>query len=167
MSFVAHRTAADDPAAFKATFGRFATGVSVVTCAPKDEAPRAVTISALASVSLDPALAMFCLEERAIVLSAILRAGHFALNILAEDQSDLSNLYSVEHEIRADHETEVWESGAPIFRRALSIADCELLDTFGGGDHVILMGRVLEVGHRDDAAPLVYYGGGYGKFSKL
>ena len=167
MSFVANRTAADDPAAFKATFGRFATGVSVVTCAPKDEAPRAVTISALASVSLDPALAMFCLEERAVVLSAILRAGHFALNILAEDQSDLSNHFSGEHEIGSEHETEVWESGAPILRRALSVADCELLDTFGVGDHVVLMGRVLQVGYRDDTSPLIYYGGGYGKFSKL
>jgi len=167
MTFVANRTSADDPTAFKATFGRFATGVSVVTCAPEEGARFGVTISALASVSLEPALAMFCLEERAIVLPAILRAGHFALNILAEDQSDVSNHFAGEHEIGSEEETEVWESGAPILRRALSVADCELLDTYGGGDHVILMGRVLQVGHRDDASPLLYYGGGYGKFSKL
>ena len=167
MSFVANRKSADDPSAFKATFGRFATGVSVVTCAPKVDTPYAVTINALASVSLEPALAMFCLEERAIVLPAILRAGHFALNILAADQSDISNHFAGEHQIGAEHETEVWESGAPILRRALSVADCELLDTYGGGDHVILMGRVLQVGYRDDASPLLYYGGGYGKFSKV
>jgi len=166
VSFIANRAAADDPSAFKATFGRFATGVSVVTCAPKDETQFGVTINALASVSLEPALAMFCLEERAIVLPAILRAGHFALNILAEDQSDLSNYFAAEHAIGADHETEIWESGAPILRSALSVADCELLDTYGGGDHVILLGRVLQVGYRDDVAPLLYYGGGYGKFSQ-
>jgi len=167
VSFIANRAAADDPTAFRATFGRFATGVSVVTCAPKEDDPFAVTISSLASVSLEPALAMFCLEERAIVLPEILRAGHFALNILAEDQSDLSNHFATEHSIGAEHPTEVWESGAPILRNALSVADCELLDTYGGGDHVILLGRVLQVGHREDAAPLVYYGGSYGKFSSL
>ena len=167
MSFIGQHMAADDPSAFKATFGKFATGVSVVTCAPKDETPLGVTISSLASVSLDPALAMFCLEERALVLPAILRAGHFALNILAEDQSDLSNGFASKHEIGPEFSTETWESGAPILRQVLSAADCELLDTYGGGDHVILIGRVLRVGFRDDTAPLVYYGGGYGKFSNL
>lgn len=166
MSFIANRRDADDPSAFKATFGRFATGVSVVTCAPKDAAPLAVTINSMVSVSLQPALAMFCLEERAIVLPGILRAGHFALNILAEGQSDLSSHFAEAHTIEAEQETEIWESGAPILRESLSAADCELLDTYGGGDHVILVGRVLQVGHRDDASPLLYYGGSYGKFVK-
>lgn len=165
MSFIDNRRNADDPAAFKATFARFATGVSVVTCAPEGEGPLGVTINALASVSLDPALAMFCLDDRASILSSFLRAGHFALNILADDQADMSNRFAGDHTILDDDPTEVWESGAPVLRRALSVADCVLLDTYGGGDHVILLGRVVQVGHREDAAPLLYYGGGYGKFA--
>lgn len=165
MSFIDNRRNADDPAAFKATFGRFATGVSVVTCSPEGEGPMGVTINALASVSLDPALAMFCLEDRSKVLPSFLRAGHFALNILAEDQAEMSNRFAVDHTIGGEDPTETWESGAPILRRALSVADCVLLDTYGGGDHVILLGRVVQVGYREDTAPLLYYGGGYGKFT--
>jgi flavin reductase (DIM6/NTAB) family NADH-FMN oxidoreductase RutF len=165
VSFINNRRKADDPSAFKATFGRFATGVAVVTCAPEGEPPMGVTINALASVSLDPALALFCLDDRATALSSFLRAGHFALNILAEDQADLSNRFASEHAVRDDDPTEIWDSGAPVLRSALSVADCVLLDTHGGGDHVILLGRVVQVGYREDAAPLLYYGGGYGKFT--
>ncbi len=165
MSFIDNRRNADDPAAFKAAFGRFATGVSVATCAPEGAEPMGVTINSLSSVSLDPALAMFCLDDRAVALAQFLRAGHFALNILAEDQADLSNRYAGDHAIPDNDPTETWESGAPILRNALSVADCALLDTFGGGDHVILLGRVVQVGYREDVAPLIYYGGRYGKLA--
>ncbi len=166
VSFISNRGNADDTFAFKATFGRFATGVAIVTCAPEGEGGLGVTINSVSSVSLDPALTMFCLDDRAAVLSSFLRAGHFALNILAEDQSDLSNRFATDHKIRDTDPTEIWHSGAPVLRTALSVADCVLLDTYGGGDHVILLGRVVEVGHREDALPLLYYGGGYGKFAK-
>lgn len=165
MTMIEERRDPGDAAAFKATFGRFATGVSVVTCQPEGEPPIGVTINALASVSLNPALAMFCLEERSHTLSAFLSAGHFALNILAEDQANLSNRFAVDHAITAADPVETWESGAPILKSSLSVADCVLLDTFGGGDHVILLGRVVQVGYREDAAPLLYYGGGYGRFA--
>jgi len=165
VSFIEKRGDADNPTEFKATFGRFATGVSVVTCAPVGEQPMGVTVNSLASVSLDPALAMFCLDDRATILSSFLRAGHFALNILAEDQADLSNRYASEHNIPESELVETWKSGAPVLRTALSVADCVLLDTYGGGDHVILLGRVVGVGYREDASPLIYYGGNYGKMA--
>ena len=166
MSLIGERRDARDPAAFKATFGRFATGVSVATCAAPDEEPLGVTINALASVSLDPAMALFCLEEHAVTLSSFLRAGHFALNILAEDQADLSVRFARRHDLHDEDTRETWDSGAPILKRALAVADCVLLDTVGGGDHVVLLGRVLHVGWREGADPLVYYGGGYGAFAK-
>lgn len=165
MSFIDQPRDASDPQNFKATFGRFATGVSVVTCAPEGEGPLGVTINALASVSLDPALALFCLESRSKMLPLFLRAGHFALNILADDQAALSNRFAVTHQITDDDPMDVWQSGAPILRESVSVADCVLLDTFGGGDHVILQGRVVQVGFREDAKPLLYYCGGYGTFA--
>ena len=165
MSFIETRHSPDDPAAFKATFGRFATGVSIVTCQPEGAGPMGVTINSMTSVSLDPALALFCLDESAHSLPHFLRAGHFALNILAEDQIALSNRFAGDHAIGDDIPREVWDSGAPILRSALSVADCVLLDTYGGGDHVILLGRVVRVGYREDTAPLLYYGGGYGKLA--
>ena len=152
---------ARDGAAFRATFGRFVTGVAVVTCRPPEGAPLGVTINALASVSLEPALALFCLEERAASLSSFLSAGHFALNILAEGQDERSARFAVDHSMTEVDPQEVWQSGAPVLTDALAVADCTLMDTFGGGDHVILLGRVLEVGWRQGVDPLVYYSGGY------
>lgn len=163
MSLIRQRHDADDATSFRTAFGRFATGVSVATCAPSDGAPVGITINALASVSLDPALALFCLEERSATLSSFLRAGHFALNVLAEDQADLSSRFATEHAFDTQDAPETWGSGAPVLTRSLAVADCMLMDSYGGGDHVILLGKVLEVGWRDDAGPLVYYSGKYGR----
>ena len=150
-----------DSASFRACFGSFATGVLIVTCKPPGEAGVAITINSLSSVSLNPALALFCLEERSATLASFLRAGHFAMNILCRNQAALSNHYAQHHEVRDTDFLPAWQSGAPILKGALAVADCTLHDVYGGGDHRILMGQVLETGVRK-GDPLLYYRGGYG-----
>ena len=145
---------------FRDAFGRFATGVAVATCAPEEDAPLGVTINALASLSLDPPLALFCLERTSASLEAFLRAGRFALNILCDDQQDLSGRFAKNHMMSWD-EAERWTTGAPILRGALASADCLIADTVPGGDHLIIIGAVQEVGFRENAEPLLYFGGGY------
>lgn len=159
------RDAGTDPKAFRACFGHFATGVLVATCHPPGEAPIGITINSLSSVSLEPPMALFCLEERSATLAQFLKAGHFALNILAAGQEERSNRFARNHEIRGDDPFTVWSSGAPVFMDSLAVADCALQDVFGGGDHQILLGRVLDVGARKAAEPLLYYRGGYGRIS--
>lgn len=154
------RASGSDAAAFRGAFGRWATGVAVATC-EGPEGPAGVTVNSLSSVSLDPPMALFCLEEGARTLPMFLAAGHFALNILAEDQRAASNHFAAETAFRPGDEADRWLSGAPLLAGTLAVADCRLLDTHGGGDHVILLGEVLEVGWREGAAPLLYYGGGY------
>lgn len=153
----------DDGAAFRACFGSFATGVAIASCrADAQGAGTAITINSLTSVSLDPPLALFCLEGSSSTMEAFLRAGHFALNILAQGQQDISNRYARDHTPVEGDFGNPWRSGAPILNGALAVADCELHDVHGGGDHRILVGRVIEAGWREGGAPLLYYRGGYG-----
>jgi len=156
------RATGDDGLAFRACFGSFATGVAVATCMAEGEAGTAITINSLTSVSLDPALALFCLESTSGTLASFLRAGHFALNILAEDQQMISNRYARDHNPAEGDFDAPWGSGAPILRGALAVADCVLHDVYGGGDHRILVGQVIDTGWREGAKPLLYYRGNYG-----
>jgi len=152
-----------DGAAFRSCFGSFATGVAIASCRAGAEDPgTAITINSLTSVSLDPPLALFCLESESATMAEFLRAGHFALNILAEEQQDISNRYAREHVPAPGDFGGAWETGAPILKGALAVADCVLHDVYGGGDHRILVGRVVRVGRREEARPLLYYRGGYG-----
>ncbi len=156
------RANAGDGLAFRSCFGSFATGVSVATCMADGETGTAITINSLTSVSLDPPLALFCLENSSGTLASFLRAGHFALNILAEDQQMISNRYARDHNpVEGDFDMH-WGSGAPILKGALAVADCVLHDVYGGGDHRILVGQVVETGWRAEARPLLYYRGSYG-----
>ncbi len=156
------RASGEDGAAFRACFGSFATGVAIASCRAAGEAGVAVTVNSLTSVSLDPPLALFCLEAESRSLAAFLRAGHFALNILAEGQEALSNRYAREQSMDETDFGAAWETGAPILDGALAVADCVLHDVHGGGDHRILVGRVREAGWREEARPLLYHRGRYG-----
>ena len=157
-----HRANGADGAAYRACFGSFATGVAVASCQADAASGTAITINSLTSVSLDPALALFCLEESSGTMESFLRAGHFALNILAQNQREISNRYARDHNPVAGDFDAPWQSGAPILRGALAVADCVLHDVYGGGDHRIIVGRVVETGWREGAKPLLYYRGTYG-----
>lgn len=157
------RGAGNDSGAFRSCFGSFATGVLVVTCQAEGEPGIAITINSLSSVSLDPALALFCLDENSATLAAFLRAGHFALNILSEGQDGISTRYAQKHDPLPEHFDPAWTTGAPILKGALAVADCRLNDVFGGGDHRILLGEVVEAGWQPEASPLLYFRGGYGR----
>lgn len=133
----------------------------MATCHPEGGSPVGVTINSLSSVSLDPPLALFCLDGRATSLKLFLQAGHFALNVLSEEQVELSNHFASASEFPDDLRIDRWKSGAPVIQDALAVADCALQDVFGGGDHQILLGRVEEVGSRESGQPLVYFDGAY------
>ncbi len=148
--------------AFRSTFGRFATGVAVASCRAEGEKGTAITVNSVASVSLDPALTLFCLEETSATIASFLRAGHFALNFLTEESQVISDRYARDHALIDGDFGAAWQSGAPILNGALAVADCVLHDVHGGGDHRILVGRVVETGWRENARPLLYYQGGYG-----
>lgn len=159
------RISADEGDAFRSCFGSFATGVLIATCRPLGGEPIGVTVSSLSSVSLDPPLALFCLQNEIGPLAEFLNAGHFALNILRADQTDLAMHFASQRSMPEGLAIETWSSGAPILHDAMAVADCSLHDVMGGGDHKILLGRVLEVSAQEQAAPMIYFRGKFGSFT--
>lgn len=152
-----------DARAFRDAMGCFATGICVATTRDAAGAPVGVTVNSFASVSLDPPLVLFCLVKGAETLSAFRASGAFALTVLADDQQDLSSTFAFRPpaERWAGRSWETRKTGSPILPGGLAVMDCELHAEHDGGDHVILVGRVVDLASRKDGAPLLYFRGAY------
>jgi flavin reductase (DIM6/NTAB) family NADH-FMN oxidoreductase RutF len=142
--------------------GRFATGVCLITTVDKDNKPLAMTANSFSSVSLDPPLVLWSLQNNSDVYDAFANPQHFAINILATEQQDLSNRYAKkDHHVLDDAHFRDGKYGAPIVRDALVNFECELEATHEGGDHLIIVGRVKEMHQRPSGSPLLFFAGAY------
>lgn len=152
-----------DPRSFRKALGCFATGVTVVTTLnPDTGAPVGVTISAFASLSLEPPLVLFCLGNRTSALDCYRRSSHFAVNVLSELQRDLSIRFASKAENKWDGiVVETWDSGVPILPGCLANLECSVAGVQDGGDHAILIGRVERLRHQEGGSPLIYFRGSY------
>lgn len=151
-----------DPSAFRAVLGRYATGVAVVTTRTGDGRVCGLTVNSFTSVSLEPPLVLFCLDRDAGSGPAFASSDCFAVNILEAGQAPVSARFADPVAARfVDDGTTVWETGAPILTAALAALDCRVHARHEGGDHVILVGRVLRAEVIRDGSPLVYWRGGY------
>ncbi len=148
---------------FRNVLGRFATGVALVTVAPTGETPIALTINSFASVSLDPALVLWSIDRTSECFDLFSQADGFGLHFLSDAQQDLSIRFSRKdnHNLDGiDHHTGI--GGAPILAQCNGWLDCRVHARHDGGDHVIIVGEVLNIGDGpDDSMPLVYYRGRY------
>jgi flavin reductase (DIM6/NTAB) family NADH-FMN oxidoreductase RutF len=146
---------------FREVFGRFATGVAVVTSAGPTGAG-GMTANALCSLSLDPLLALVCFDQRARTLPIVRDAGRFAVNVLSSDQEHLAGVFAskLPESEKLDGVDHRLEFGVPIIEGALAWAACELRDLIAGGDHTIAIGEVVSLG-LGDGAPLLWYSGRY------
>ncbi|MGH7480513.1 MAG: flavin reductase family protein, partial [Longimicrobiales bacterium] len=154
-----------DTAEFRRVLGHFVTGVTVVTArAPETDEPVGLTVNAVASVSLDPALVLVCVERDAVSHDPIRDAGTFTINVLDAEQESLSRRFSADDATPSDKFRGVgWKAaaGGPVLEDALAWLDCRLWAHYPGGDHSIFVGEVLQ-GDAREGTPLLYYRGGYG-----
>jgi flavin reductase (DIM6/NTAB) family NADH-FMN oxidoreductase RutF len=148
---------------FRAVMGRFATGVTVVTTCDGIR-PAGMTVNAFASVSLDPPLVLVCVERTTYIHDLLVRNGYFAVNILSDEQSEVSDCFAGRSEYRYSDfcgvGSHVAATGAPVFDEALGFVDCRIVNVFPGGDHSIFIGHVEALGG-DEQRPLLYYRGTY------
>jgi 3-hydroxy-9,10-secoandrosta-1,3,5(10)-triene-9,17-dione monooxygenase reductase component len=162
---------ADDPDAlakardFRDVLGRFASGVTVVTSLSNGR-PVGMTAQSFASVSLSPPMVLFCPAKTSRSWPLMEQAGFFCVNLLAEDQEELSVRMATKADEKFDGVR--WspaKSGAPLLEGVLGHVDCTVHAVHEAGDHYVVVGRVqaLELGDRDN--PLVFYQGGYGGFT--
>jgi 3-hydroxy-9,10-secoandrosta-1,3,5(10)-triene-9,17-dione monooxygenase reductase component len=150
-----------DPADFRQLLGRFATGVTVVTIHLPDGRPAGMTANSLASVSLDPPLLSLCIDHAAELYAPLQAASGWVVNILEASQESLSRRFAAKHVDRFDGVGyRLSPEGHPILDGVVAWIECVPHATFPGGDHTIMLGRVLG-GGTTDAAPLVYFRGGY------
>ncbi|WP_460136791.1 p-hydroxyphenylacetate 3-hydroxylase reductase component [Pseudomonas sp. S1_E04] len=150
-----------DPRAFRRALGNFATGVTVVTAADASGRRVGVTANSFNSVSLDPPLVLWSLDKRSNSHEVFEQASHFAVNVLAADQIDLSNNFARPRDDRfAEIEYQPGEGGAPVFADCSARFHCENYQQVDGGDHWIMIGKVVAF---DDfgRAPLLYHQGAY------
>jgi 3-hydroxy-9,10-secoandrosta-1,3,5(10)-triene-9,17-dione monooxygenase reductase component len=151
-----------DPREFRNALGCFATGVMVMTSSGGAEGLIGVTINSFSSVSLDPPLVSFCIADSLTEFETLLKADHFALNVLREDQQDLSNQF-------AKTGPDKWRgvsyregtNSAPIIEPNHAALLCTKHSQLECGDHVIVVARVEEVEFGGDEPPLVFYKGQY------
>ncbi len=146
---------------FRSALGSFATGVTVVTSADKDGAPVGVTASSFNSVSLDPPLVLWSLAKSSLSSEIFCSSGHFAIHVLSVSQEELSDSFA---KSGADKFAEVnWSPGtlgSPLMDDYAALFQCKTLHQYEGGDHVILVGEVIEFDQKDQA-PLLFHGGRY------
>ncbi|MHC6225600.1 p-hydroxyphenylacetate 3-hydroxylase reductase component [Pseudomonas sp. X10] len=150
-----------DARAFRRALGNFATGVTVITAADASGRKVGVTANSFNSVSLDPPLILWSIDKRSSSFEVFEAAGHFAVNVLAADQIDVSNTFARPSEDRfAGIEHETGEGGAPLLADCSARFRCQKYQQLDGGDHWILVGRVLAF---DDLgrSPLLYHQGAY------
>jgi 3-hydroxy-9,10-secoandrosta-1,3,5(10)-triene-9,17-dione monooxygenase reductase component len=146
---------------FRRVFGHFCTGVTVVTGMAGGQ-PVGFACQAFAALSLDPPLVLFCPRVLSHTWSGIRPSGRFCVNVLAEDQRDLSRTFGTAGTDKFDGV--VWSlsrAGTPILAGVLTWADCLVEAVHPGGDHDIVVGRVTELGECRDARPLLFYKGRY------
>lgn len=154
-------TAEFDTRAFRRALGNFATGITIVTAKGPDGEKVGVTANSFNSVSMDPPLILWSIDKRSSALETFRNASHFAVNILASDQSDLSNNFAKPQDDKyANIQYLDGMGGAPVFEGVAGYFECESWQFVEGGDHWIIIGKVENF---VDASkpPLVYHQGGY------
>jgi len=150
-----------DAASFRSVLGHFATGITVITAMDGDE-PVGMAANSFTSLSLDPPLILFCVAHTSSTWPRIEEAGMFAVNILGEDHEALSNLFAKKGADRFSQTPwRIGVSGAPVLEEAIAYLDCQFEAEYPGGDHKIIVGRVLDLDMREGARPLLFYRGGY------
>jgi flavin reductase (DIM6/NTAB) family NADH-FMN oxidoreductase RutF len=154
-----------DAAAFRTVLGRFVTGVTVITTKAPDGAAAGVTVSSFNTLSLDPPLVLWSLALRAPSLKTFRVAERFAVNILAQNQSTIALQFAKPAPDKfRDVPLEFGLGGIPLITGAAAQLECTFEKRYPGGDHELVIGRVVRA-HAFDHKPLVYGQGQFGDFS--
>ena len=150
-----------DPQHFRQVLGHFATGVAVITAVDGGE-PVGFTCQSFSSLSLDPPLVSVAPQRTSTTWPRIRRAGRFCANILVEGQEELGRRFAVTGTDKfAGVRWTASPSGCPVLEDALAWVDCEVLHEVDGGDHLLVLGRVLDLAVLSDASPLLFFRGSF------
>lgn len=157
-----------DPAHFRTVLGHYPTGVCVVTASHAKAGAVGLVVGSFGSVSLDPPLVAFYVTTDSNSWAQVRECGHFCVNVLGEDQLELckriasrkqDKFHDVAHRL-SDHEM-------PVLDDVVAYIECTIENEVDAGDHVIVLGKVLNLTTERDVGPLLFFRGGYGRFEEL
>ena len=146
---------------FRAALSRFPSGVTIVTTRDADGRFHGITVSAFASVSLEPPMILVCIDKNTGSHDAFREGEFFVVNILAEGHETLSNRFASHISDKfegVDYRIGIGE--IPVLEDAFVTLECRLANAHEGGDHTIFVGLVEKSGIKD-ANPLIYWHGSY------
>jgi 3-hydroxy-9,10-secoandrosta-1,3,5(10)-triene-9,17-dione monooxygenase reductase component len=152
------------PAELREAMGHFATGVTVITSVGADGEPVGTTANAVTSLSLEPPLVLVCFDLKSATLTAIRGHGAFAVNVLGHRQRHLSANFAKRGLAAAwdDVRHQRGPTGSPRIADVIAVIECTVEQSFPGGDHEIVIGRVRHVeANADGATPLLFWRGQY------
>jgi flavin reductase (DIM6/NTAB) family NADH-FMN oxidoreductase RutF len=150
--------------AFREALGWFATGITIITTRGAAGELVGFTANSFTSVSLEPPLVLFNLNRGANCLATFEACTHFAINILAEEQTALSSRFASPTAAKWDGvAVALGLDGCPILGGALAAFECGVHAIHDGGDHRIFVGRVLRMRAASEGKPLLFSRGSYRK----
>ena len=153
-----------DKAAFRYVMGHFATGVTVMTTTVAGRM-HGITISAFASVSLEPLLILISLERSTVMHDLVMQSRSFALNILGEHSESTARFFADNARLSGPEFREggyrLGTIGCPILKEATGFIDATVYSSHEAGDHTIIVGQVVTADVVSEEEPLIYYRSGY------
>lgn len=154
-----------EPMEMRNAMGKFLTGVTIVTITQADGTPYGLTVNSFNSVSLDPPLVLWSLDNRNNNLKAFRDANGFVVNVMAASQADLCGKFASQAPNRFDGV--IWEKGAsghPVLNGCLASFDCRHWTEYEGGDHSIFIGEVISI-KQQEGTPAAYFNGTLGHYN--
>ncbi len=148
-----------DERGLRDALGRFATGVTVVTTMTP-EGPLGITANSFASVSLNPPLVLWSPARRSRRFPAFEAASHFVIHVLGAHQRAVAAQFTSVGDDFTGIETTAGAGGAPLLSGCAARFECRHAAGYDGGDHLIMVGEVLQL-EIGEVAPLLYYRGSY------
>jgi flavin reductase (DIM6/NTAB) family NADH-FMN oxidoreductase RutF len=146
---------------FKNCMSKFATGVTIVTSQVENQFI-GITINTFSSLSLNPMLVLFNLKKNSFCYNDILKSGKFAVNILSDNQQELSELFTRKISREEWKTLYLANKTLPCFQDSLAYIECDIHKIFDGGDHSIIVGSVINIEEFNNN-PLIYYNRNYHK----
>ena len=152
-------------AKLRQAFGHFATGVTIITTRGADGKPIGMTVNSFASLSLEPPLVLWSLARASVNFDVFHDATHFAVHVLDTGQSPLARQFATRDLDRfLGVTTTPCASGVPRLSEYHACFECETHARYDGGDHSIIVGRILEIDERP-GDPLLFYRGRFAKIA--
>ncbi len=156
-----------EAATFRQVLGNYPTGVAAITAMTDAGQPVGMVVGTFTSVSLDPPLVGFLPDKSSSTWPLIEAAGHFAVNVLASDQTALCRQLAGKGDKFADVEFTISRHGLPLLPEVIVAIECRVHSVTDAGDHYFVLGHVLGLEAKREGDPMLFFQGRYGGFADL